>query len=1056
MRIVHLADIHIRNFKYFEEYRIAFDGFYRNIEIIQPDVIVIAGDMSHAKSTISGNFVKLFSEFLISIRETCKTAKIIILLGNHDFTFSDQDSVNPISSVLDLVKDNNTYLIRGTGNNIIIDNFKFTLFDCFDVGREVYFNFDKECEKYIDKDKVNILLYHGIVYGAKTGLGYTFDYGLPLQSISKFDYAFMGDIHSLQFLGVEKYSYAGSFLQQNFGESRSKGFLLWDIKDKDNFTNEFIEIPESTMFYDYKSLEEFENEIKTLEVYNKPKFKLTLDKELDSEKRAEIRSLLKNKFNATEVHFIVKNEKIETLEEVKTDILNVRDINVQSKLLTEYYEKHQDLDVDIRDVIELNKNTIVNSSQLEDVGYGKFDIISVDFKNFFSFGECNINFNELKNKVVGLFAPNKSGKSNLVQTILYLIYQSTTKNTNRSVEIINKYEKTAKGEILLKTYNGKYYKIILSLTRNKDGTTAKSELDFYETDTTGKKAVNEKEDNKRDTKKEIRKLFGNLDVTTLTTVSPQNKAALLFDKLPSARKDIFAQIFGLEVFDIKQRLNKPKHLELEHKLKELEKVDVIGNIEKIEKDIEKYNNLLNNKKTELKVNEMYELTTNNTLNTLSTEYKEISDIINTPNIDTLNVKLNNIKDKIKKNSNLIEINSKSSSDTIKEIELLNNKLSTQSLQKVTENITLCNEIENNIKLKRKDLSYINSQLININNRMKLKDETTCSSDVKLSCRLLEDSFKAALEMPQLTHNEGLIEKEIESLISDAISLNKPELLLIKEDLVRTAKVIEELNEALKKINNSTERCKLENDGLNKEIELLESKIDIINKNMEKISKKEFIENGITKCKDIIEKTNKIKFDLSNEISEININIGKCIFNRESNAHILDEVKKIKKEYNVYRYYDDAFSKHGIPYQIIVDNLNCINKEINRVISGLTDFNCYMENNNEDIEIFVQDNRGTRRIELCSGMETLIASLAIRTALTKVTPVPHPSLFIIDEGFGSLDNEYIANMNILLRNLKNIFNTILLITHVDNMKEHTDTCLELTNDSEGKTFISNKL
>ena len=60
MRIVHLADIHIRNFKYFEEYRIAFDGFYRNIEIIQPDVIVIAGDMSHAKSTISGNLVKLF------------------------------------------------------------------------------------------------------------------------------------------------------------------------------------------------------------------------------------------------------------------------------------------------------------------------------------------------------------------------------------------------------------------------------------------------------------------------------------------------------------------------------------------------------------------------------------------------------------------------------------------------------------------------------------------------------------------------------------------------------------------------------------------------------------------------------------------------------------------------------------------------------------------------------------------------------------------------------------------------------------------------------------
>ena len=51
----------------------------------------------------------------------------------------------------------------------------------------------------------------------------------------------LGDIHKTQQLDKEgRIWYAGSTVQQNFGESLDKGYLLWDIEDRDNFTNRLI------------------------------------------------------------------------------------------------------------------------------------------------------------------------------------------------------------------------------------------------------------------------------------------------------------------------------------------------------------------------------------------------------------------------------------------------------------------------------------------------------------------------------------------------------------------------------------------------------------------------------------------------------------------------------------------------------------------------------------------------------------------------------------------------------------------------------------------------
>ena len=59
-----------------------------------------------------------------------------------------------------------------------------------------------------------------------------------------FDFAFLGDIHKTnQILDEEgKVRYPGSLVQQNFGESNDKGYLVWDIENKDEYYNSSIDL----------------------------------------------------------------------------------------------------------------------------------------------------------------------------------------------------------------------------------------------------------------------------------------------------------------------------------------------------------------------------------------------------------------------------------------------------------------------------------------------------------------------------------------------------------------------------------------------------------------------------------------------------------------------------------------------------------------------------------------------------------------------------------------------------------------------------------------------
>ena len=92
---------------------------------------------------------------------------------------------------------------------------------------------------------------------------------------------------------------------------------------------------------------------------------------------------------------------------------------------------------------------------------------------------------------------------------------------------------------------------------------------------------------------------------------------------------------------------------------------------------------------------------------------------------------------------------------------------------------------------------------------------------------------------------------------------------------------------------------------------------------------------------------------------------------------------------------------------------------------------------KNIDAFIVYGEDKWNLELSSGMERFVSSLAIRIGLINVSTLPRPNFIIVDEGFGALDSDNIANMEGAFQYLKNQFDFVMIITHLDTIKDYMD-------------------
>ena len=173
------------------------------------------------------------------------------------------------------------------------------------------------------------------------------------------------------------------------------------------------------------------------------------------------------------------------------------------------------------------------------------------------------------------------------------------------------------------------------------------------------------------------------------------------------------------------------------------------------------------------------------------------------------------------------------------------------------------------------------------------------------------------------------------------------------------------------------------------------------------------------------------------------------------------------ERSVYDQLAAAFGKNGIQALLIESAIPQIQNDSNELLARLTENRMSLKLQlqegrkdrqtglpSEELDIKIADDVGTRSYETFSGGESFRIDFALRIALSKLlarrSGAPLPILFI-DEGFGSQDGAGQERLTEAIQSIQDDFEKIIVITHVEQMKQAFPVRIDVTKTAAGSTF-----
>ena len=121
----------------------------------------------------------------------------------------------------------------------------------------------------------------------------------------------------------------------------------------------------------------------------------------------------------------------------------------------------------------------------------------------------------------------------------------------------------------------------------------------------------------------------------------------------------------------------------------------------------------------------------------------------------------------------------------------------------------------------------------------------------------------------------------------------------------------------------------------------------------------------------------------------------------------------------------------------------IELEINNILAQLVDFQLMLEMDGKNVNCYiVRDADNYWPVQLTSGMEKFISSIAIRVALISISSLPRPNFLAIDEGLGNLDYDNLSEFGNLLNYLESLFSFIIMISHIESSRDMVSKVLEI--------------
>ena len=1040
MKILHLADTHIKNLKFHDEYTEIFNQIYNIAREQKVDLIVHCGDIAHTKTQISPEFVDMASEFFKNLASIAPTH---IILGNHDVNLkndSRQDSISPVIKALNLP---NLLLHKYSGEISIDDQFSLNVLSIIDEDKWV---------KPSNAEKINIGLYHGAISGITTDTGYQLESDVHLVDVYEgHDYVFLGDIHKTnQTVDKEgKVRYPGSTVQQGFAETDDKGFLIWDIKGKDDFTCEHYAIKNPKPYVNI--VLDDEGNIPECDIVVSARVRIIADKSISLDKVKKATEIVKNKFQPESVTFVNKanvNKNSQTASTI-THEDNLRDLGFQEKLIREYLKDYKTDEDIILKVIELNKKFSSAIEEGEETYRNiNWKLKSLEWDNLFNYGEGNkIDFASM-NGIVGIFGKNYTGKSSVVDSLLYTVFNTTSKNNRKNLNVINQNAESGFGKAII-DINGEEYVIdrktekYFKKSKGVEIIEAKTDVQF----TTDSESLNGLARN--DTDKNIRRFFGTVDDFFLTSMASQFGYLSFITEGSTNRKQILAKFLDLETFEKKFKLAKEESSELKALLKKLEGVNYEKDISIAQDEIEKINIELEQKK--IVVDDLKEK-----ISMLNQSMAELQLSINNMPTDIIDYDTTkeNLNKHISRRDELIVCNKNISEDNIKKSSLLNevsNLLSSIDVEEISKKKEELTTLSVQITSFEKKYDSLNNDVSNRNKRIKLLNEIPCGDSFP-SCKFIKDAFTAKDNYDNIV--EDLIEAE--RILADKTT----EKLSLEEDVVASNK---RFNTFTAKVNNlkqdiSSNELNIEKNNsalhiINSSIQSLEEKLQKYEENKQKIQSYQDLLGKKANKNNILSSFNNQLRITEKELLELYKNHGSITQKYEIFVKQKEELEKIRRDYAAYDLFQACMHPNGLSYEIIKSKLPEINQEIAKILANIVDFSIYLENDDDKLDIMIKHPKyDARPLEMGSGAEKTLASTAIRLALISVTTLPHPDFFVMDEPGTALDAENLEGFVRILELIKSYFKTVILISHLDSLKDCVDSQIVIDR-KDGYAYIN---
>ena len=207
------------------------------------------------------------------------------------------------------------------------------------------------------------------------------------------------------------------------------------------------------------------------------------------------------------------------------------------------------------------------------------------------------------------------------------------------------------------------------------------------------------------------------------------------------------------------------------------------------------------------------------------------------------------------------------------------------------------------------------------------------------------------------------------------------------------------------------------------------------------------------------------FDLQERENQLNQEVGGA----RQKVTVLDDLRRRKKKLETergelglligrYKALERAFGKDGVPALLIEQALPEIEMKANEILGRLSDDSMHLhfetqarykdekrKDLRETLEIQVSDGAGLRDYEMYSGGEAFRVNFAIRLALSEVLAQRKGArlqMLVIDEGFGSQDTLGRQRLIQAINAVKGDFAKILVITHLEELKDAFPTRIEV--------------